>query len=161
MATSSRRLLLQRAQPLLSASNAARVGVHLPRNARLFNVTPTAAVADSERPDRIRVRKESSYMDKVPGKEPWVQYLKICLTPQSADYELTPEQLVNFANTLMSDDEDPPDLFYQGGWDDEKQRPNGKGVVSFKDGTCVEHENWGEIWDEKYEAWLQLMRESR
>jgi len=97
----------------------------------------------------------------VSGNALWVRYLQTILTPESADYELTPEQLVSFANNLMSPSETPPDIFYHGGWDPERERPNGKGTVTFSDDTCVEHEAWGEVWDAKYEQWLALMGDGK
>merc|ERR1712046_267276 len=103
---------------------------------RSLHVTSARATSSTvERPGRIRVRKEVTHIDRVSGKAPWVQYLKMILTPESADYELTPEQLVGFANTLMTQDDNPPDVFYKGGWDPERALPNGKGTVTFADDT--------------------------
>ena len=46
-------------------------------------------------------------------------------------------------------------LYYNGGWDPVRKLPTGKGVLTWVDGTCVEHEAWNEIWDAKYEAYAR------
>ena len=57
----------------------------------------------------------------------------------------------------MTPDENPPDLYYTGGWDALRDLPNGKGVVKWPDGTAVEHDAWGEVFDLKYDQWQALM----
>jgi len=51
----------------------------------------TGIQEELKKSEKITVRKEQQFSGPVSGKDEWVQYLKIILTPETADFELNAE----------------------------------------------------------------------